>query len=99
MRQTLTPALSQREKEMRTCVGCRAKRPKRELVRLVRAPSSDGVQIDWQQRFPGRGAYLCREQRCWTAGITKRGLDRTLKLNLPAASRQELSRAFTMGVE
>jgi len=82
----------------RTCVGCRAKRPKPELVRVVRVPDS-GVQIDWRQRSPGRGAYLCREQRCWAVGIAKRGLDRTLRMNVPAATRQELSRAFTMGVE
>jgi uncharacterized protein len=82
---------------MRTCVGCRSVRPKRELVRLVRA--GDAVEIDRRQRMPGRGAYLCREQRCWAAGLAKRGLDRTLRTNLSAATRQELLRVFTMGVE
>lgn len=82
---------------LRTCVGCRSVRPKRELVRLVRA--GNAVEIDRRQRMPGRGAYLCREQRCWSAGVAKRGLDRTLKLSLSAATRQELLRVFTMGVE
>ncbi|HVA24663.1 MAG TPA: YlxR family protein [Chloroflexota bacterium] len=83
----------------RTCVGCRTKRPKRELVRIVWAADSLAVQLDEGQRMPGRGAYVCREQRCLAAGITKRGLDRTLRIKVPAAARQELSRAFTMGVE
>ena len=82
---------------LRTCVGCRTVRPKRELVRLVRA--GDTVEIDRRQRMPGRGAYLCREQRCWAAGIAKRGLDRTLRTNLPAATLQELQRVLSMGVE
>ena len=82
---------------LRTCVGCRGVRPKRELVRLVRA--GDKVEIDRRQRMPGRGAYLCREERCWAAGVAKRGLDRTLRMNLSAASREALLRVFTMGVE
>jgi uncharacterized protein len=83
----------------RTCVGCRAKRPKPELVRIVRLPDTAGVQIDARQQLPGRGAYLCRVQRCWTAGVAKRGLDRTLRINVTAAAQRELLRAFSMGVE
>ena len=84
---------------MRTCAGCRAKRPKRELVRIVAAPGAEALRVDEHQRMPGRGAYLCREQRCWAAGIAKGGLNRTLRLSVPAAARQELLRAFRMGVE
>lgn len=83
----------------RTCVGCRTRHPKSTLVRIVRTPDSSGLQIDARQRLAGRGAYLCHEQRCWTAGITKRGLDRTLRMNVPAATRQELLRVLSMGVE
>ena len=94
----LLPGITATEAAIRTCVGCQAKRPKRELVRLVRAANAS-VQIDARQLMPGRGAYLCREQRCWANGITKRRLDRTLRMNVPAATRQELLQAFTMGVE
>jgi uncharacterized protein len=45
----------------RTCLGCRQRRPKRELVRLVRRP--DGlVAVD--AAGPGRGAYVCAEPAC-----------------------------------
>jgi predicted RNA-binding protein YlxR (DUF448 family) len=47
----------------RTCLGCRARRPKGELVRLVRRP--DGrIVVDRGARLPGRGAYVCAEAGC-----------------------------------
>ena len=50
---------------MRTCVGCRAARPKRELARLARTPQ--GVRYDPTGNLPGRGAYLCPRTSCITA--------------------------------
>ena len=44
----------------RTCVACRAKGGKRELIRVVRRP--DGrVHSDPSGKAPGRGAYLHRD--------------------------------------
>ncbi len=83
----------------RTCVACRAKRPKSELLRVVRRPDLTDVQLDEHQQLPGRGAYMCRAERCWQAGISRRGIDRTLRLSVPAAVRQKLLQAFTMGVK
>ncbi len=52
----------------RTCLGCRRRRAKRELVRLARGP--DGVVVvDVAGRRPGRGAYVCAK-----AGCTERAL-------------------------
>jgi len=46
---------------IRTCLGCRTARPKRDLVRLGRRP--DGrVVVD--PHGPGRGAYVCAESSC-----------------------------------
>ncbi|RPH84328.1 MAG: YlxR family protein [Candidatus Rokuibacteriota bacterium] len=48
---------------IRTCVGCRQRRAKRELVRLARRP--DGVVVvDAEGSRPGRGAYVCAEPGC-----------------------------------
>lgn len=45
---------------VRTCVGCRRRRPRAELVRIVRAP--DGTVAPERARgAPGRGAYLCAD--------------------------------------
>ena len=48
---------------MRTCVGCRAVKPKAALVRLARA--RDGkVVVDRGARASGRGAYVCPDTGC-----------------------------------
>ncbi len=49
---------------LRRCVGCRRVRPQAELVRF--ALSSTGPQLDLAGRGGGRGAWVCREQACWT---------------------------------
>ena len=47
----------------RTCIGCRKKRPKVTLLRLVRG--ADGrVLVDDGGRAEGRGAYVCLDSGC-----------------------------------
>ena len=48
----------QRKIPMRQCMGCRERKPKRELIRVVRSPEG-AVSLDFQGKAPGRGAYLC----------------------------------------
>ena len=43
---------------LRSCVACRDKRPKRELLRVVALPEG-GAQVDASGRLNGRGAYVC----------------------------------------
>ncbi|WP_395152996.1 YlxR family protein [Ilumatobacter sp.] len=64
---------------VRSCIGCRAKRPQSELVRITRSPS--GITVDGSSS--GRGAWVCRDQRnggvageCLDTAITKRAFAR-----------------------
>jgi predicted RNA-binding protein YlxR (DUF448 family) len=41
---------------VRTCVGCRVRAPRSELVRIVAGP--EGLAIDRRRSAPGRGAYV-----------------------------------------
>ncbi len=65
----------------RTCVGCRRKRPKNELIRLV-VGAGGAVILDAPALAPGRGAYLCRDTgaECLKAARKRRGLSRTLRV-------------------
>lgn len=47
----------------RQCVGCREKREKRELIRVVRSPEGE-ISIDFTGKKSGRGAYLCKNSAC-----------------------------------
>ena len=51
--------MAQKKIPSRQCIGCMTSRPKKELVRVVRAPSGE-ISIDLVGKKPGRGAYLCR---------------------------------------
>lgn len=53
---------------LRTCIACRAVRAKRELIRVVRTPEGH-ICIDSTGKMNGRGAYLCRNRRCWQSAI------------------------------
>ena len=48
----------------RRCVGCSEKKPKRELIRIVRLPDSENVEIDLTGKKSGRGAYICPRKTC-----------------------------------
>ncbi|MFN3258377.1 MAG: YlxR family protein [Ilumatobacter sp.] len=51
----LVPAID-RHHPVRSCIGCRQRRPASELVRITR--SADGIVVDGPSS--GRGAWLCR---------------------------------------
>ncbi len=48
---------------VRTCLGCRTKRPKSLLVRLA-ADDAGRVVWDKDKVKPGRGAYICPSREC-----------------------------------
>ncbi len=81
--------MSKRHVPMRTCVVCGRSFPKREMVRIVRTP--DGrVEIDRQGKKPGRGAYLCTDPACWDVQVAVPRLQRALRTQLPAETREAL---------
>jgi len=48
---------------IRTCICCRARRDKNDLLRLV--VGADGMVVpDPGSRKPGRGAYVCPDASC-----------------------------------
>jgi predicted RNA-binding protein YlxR (DUF448 family) len=64
-------------KPVRTCVGCRRKADKSELVRLVWQGT---VVVDRAQRAPGRGAYLHPGPACAALAVKRRSLGRALRV-------------------
>ena len=67
---------------MRQCLGCREMKPKRELIRVVRAPEG-GVSLDFHGKKPGRGAYLCPNPDCLKRVRKSRGLERAFSQAIP----------------
>ena len=72
----------QKKIPMRQCMGCRERRAKRELIRVVR--NTDGaVQLDFSGKLNGRGAYLCPNAECLKKAIRSKALDRSLEVTIP----------------
>jgi uncharacterized protein len=73
----------------RTCIVCRQKKPKWEMLRIVRTPQGT-LEIDNRGKKAGRGAYLCRTRDCWESGLTKKRLEHALKTEISSEQRAEL---------
>ena len=74
---------------LRTCVACRQAKPKRSLVRVVRAPTGE-VAADPTGKKAGRGAYLCAAQPCWDTALKKHLLEHAFKTPIGEEARAAL---------
>lgn len=73
----------------RTCIACRQKRAKWELVRIVRNPQGE-LEIDLRGKKAGRGAYVCKSKDCWNTALAKKKLDSALKYQVTVEERNSL---------
>jgi predicted RNA-binding protein YlxR (DUF448 family) len=73
----------------RTCIGCRQVRPKRDMVRIIHTQEGK-IQVDETGKQAGRGAYLCRNQSCWEAGLAKGRIEHALRAHLSTEERHAL---------
>jgi predicted RNA-binding protein YlxR (DUF448 family) len=88
--------LKARHVPMRTCVVCREKKPKRELLRVVRTPAGD-VVVDVTGKTNGRGGYVCasgdHEGNHWGERSIRARLGQALKTELAQEDIDRLSEA------
>ena len=74
--------MTQRKIPLRRCNGCCESKPKKELVRVVRA--QDGtVSLDLTGKKPGRGAYVCPSAACLAKARKARRIERALEVSIP----------------
>ncbi|PKB79620.1 MAG: hypothetical protein BZY88_12440 [SAR202 cluster bacterium Io17-Chloro-G9] len=73
----------------RRCVACGQKLPKRDLIRVVRTPQGT-VTVDPTGKGAGRGAYICTSSDCWSKGLSKGNLDRSLAVSISAEDRDRI---------
>ena len=74
--------MPQKKIPQRQCMGCRERKEKRELIRVVRAPDG-GVSLDFRGKAPGRGAYICPDMACLKKAIRSKALERSLEVAIP----------------
>ena len=72
----------QKKIPQRQCMGCRERKAKRELIRVVRCTDGE-VRLDFGGKMNGRGAYICPNPECLKKVRKSRGLDRSLEATIP----------------
>lgn len=82
--------MAQKKIPARQCIGCMTSRPKKELVRVVRAPDGS-ISIDPIGKKPGRGAYICPDPECLAKAKKKKALERCFEQPVPAEVYEALA--------
>lgn len=67
---------------LRTCMGCNEKKPKKELVRIVKNKNGK-IFIDRTGKADGRGAYICDSAECLEKIIKSKRLEKVLEITIP----------------
>ena len=72
----------QKKIPLRQCMGCRERKAKKELIRVVRG--TDGtVTLDFGGKLNGRGAYICPNPGCLQKAQKSKALERSLETEIP----------------
>ena len=72
----------QKKIPQRQCMGCRERKNKRDMIRVVRT-TDGGVCLDFSGKLNGRGAYVCPDPECLQKAQKSRALERCLEVPIP----------------
>ena len=75
----------------RKCVGCGEMKEKKDLIRVIKTPE-DEILLDVTGKANGRGAYICKNAECLRKALKNRGLERSLKAQIPEEVRSRLEK-------
>ena len=87
----------QKKIPQRQCMGCRERKAKKELIRVVRG--TDGVvSLDFGGKMNGRGAYICPNPDCLKKVQKSKALERSLEVPIPDEVYDRLAKEMEAGI-
>ena len=86
----------QKKIPQRQCMGCRERKAKRELIRVVRTTEGT-VSLDFSGKLNGRGSYLCPDMNCLMKARKARSLERSLEVPIPEEVYDRLQKEMEAG--
>ena len=87
----------QKKIPQRQCMGCRERKAKKELIRVVRG--TDGVvSLDFSGKLNGRGAYICPDPECLKKAQKAKSLERSLEVPIPQEVYDRLEKEMEAGI-
>ena len=81
----------QKKIPQRQCMGCRERKPKRDMIRIVRTPEGV-VSLDFGGKMNGRGAYICPMADCLKKAQRSKSLERSLEVTIPEEVYERLTK-------
>ena len=81
----------QKKIPQRQCMGCRERKAKRDMIRVVRT-TEGSVMLDFSGKLNGRGAYVCPDPECLKKAQKSKALDRCLEVTIPQEVYDRLAR-------
>ena len=87
----------QKKIPQRQCMGCRERKAKRELIRIVRGTDGN-VSVDFGGKLNGRGAYLCPNAECLKKVQRSKALERSGETAIPEEVYDRLVREMEDGI-
>ena len=66
---------------LRTCMGCNEKKPKKELIRVVKNKEGE-IFIDKTGKSEGRGAYICDSVECFEKIVKNKRIEKVLEVKI-----------------
>ena len=89
----------QKKIPQRQCMGCRERKAKRELIRVVRMTDGN-VSLDFSGKLNGRGAYICPNAECLQKARKAKSFERSLETEVPEQVYERLNKeleGYTLG--
>ena len=86
----------QKKIPQRQCMGCRERKNKRDMIRVVRTPEGS-VNLDFGGKMNGRGAYICPNADCLKKALRSKALDRSLEVTIPQEVIDRLQKEMEAG--
>ena len=73
----------------RTCIGCKEKKDKKDLIRIVKNKNGE-ISIDKTGKQEGRGAYICNKVECLDKVIKSKRLEKVLETKISSEIYEDL---------
>ena len=75
---------------MRLCLGCNEMKPKKELMRVVKS-SENEISLDFTGKKNGRGAYLCKDVKCFEKVRKSKRLEKSFSCRIDESVYEEMA--------
>lgn len=72
----------ERKKPTRKCIGCGEMKEKQTLLRIVK-DKDDAIFIDPTGKKSGRGAYICKDLKCFEAARKGHRIEKAFETRIP----------------